>query len=116
MFEKIGIGVDIIDISRFKNKSFVSNKIFYKKIFHDSEINYCLNFKNSSQHFAGKFAIKEAVIKSLDVKIDFLDILTDHKNSKPTVKLINNATYRFLVTVTHGESQAVAVVLSEKTK
>ena len=52
MLEKIGIGIDIIDINRFNEKPFETNKNFYKKIFHDSEIKYCLNKKNSSQSFA----------------------------------------------------------------
>ena len=114
MLEKIGIGIDIIDISRFKNKPFEQNDFFYKKIFNDSEIKYCLNYQNSSQCFAGKFAIKEALIKSVNVKVDFLDILTDHFNSQPTVKILYNTSYRFLISLTHGENQAVAVVLSEK--
>ena len=69
MLEKIGIGIDIIDINRFSEKPYSENKIFYEKIFHNSEIKYCLNHKNSSQSFAAKFAIKESVIKSINKKI-----------------------------------------------
>ena len=60
-----GIGVDIVDINRFKNMDYKNNKKFYQKIFLDSEIEYCLKFKNSEQHFAGKFAAKEAVKKAV---------------------------------------------------
>jgi len=38
MLEKIGIGVDIVDINRFRELSFLSNKKFYEKIFTLSEI------------------------------------------------------------------------------
>ena len=114
MLEKIGIGIDIIDINRFSEKPYSANKFFYEKIFHNSEINYCLNHKNSSQSFAGKFAIKESVIKSIDQKIDFLDILTDYINSKPIVSLPNNSSYNFLVSISHEKQHAVAVVVSEK--
>ena len=55
------IGIDIINIEKFKKKEYVKNKKFYEKIFTSSEIKYCLKFKNNSEHFAGKFAIKEAV-------------------------------------------------------
>ena len=48
MLEKIGIGIDIIDINRFSEKPYFENKLFYQKIFHNSEIEYCLNHKNSS--------------------------------------------------------------------
>ena len=114
MLEKIGIGIDIVDINRFSEKPYSTNKFFYEKIFHNSEINYCLNHKNSSQSFAGKFAIKESVIKSIDQKIDFLDILTDHLNLKPVVSLPNNSSYNFLVSISHEKQHAVAVVVSEK--
>lgn len=114
MLEKIGIGIDIIEIDRFVEKSYKENEIFYKKIFHDSEIKYCLNQKNSSQSFAAKFAIKESVIKSIHKKIDFLDILTEHLDSQPTVSLLNDLSYKFLVSVSHEKHNAVAVVISEK--
>jgi len=113
MLEKIGIGIDIVDINRFNEKPFETNKNFYKKIFHDSEIKYCLNKKNSSQSFAAKFAIKESVIKSINKQIDFLDIIIDY-DSKPIVNLLNDSSYTFLVSASHEKSSAIAVVISEK--
>ena len=114
MLEKIGIGVDIIEIERFKQKPYKNNEMFYKKIFHLSEIDYCLNHKNSSQSFAVKFAIKESVIKSINRKIGFLDIITDHSDSKPIVSISKDSSYNFLVSVSHEKHNAVAVVISEK--
>ncbi len=114
MLTNIGIGIDIIEINRFDKKLFKENQIFYKKIFHDSEIQYCLNQKNSSQSFAAKFAIKESVIKAIHKQIEFLDILTDHTSSKPSVSLTNDTSYTFLVSVSHEKTIAIAVVISEK--
>lgn len=113
MLENFRIGIDIIDISRFQEKIFNNNKNFYEKIFSSSEIEYCLNKKNAYESFATKFAIKESVIKCIDQPINFLDILTDHENEKPTVKLLKNPSFRFLVSVSHEKSHAVAVVISE---
>lgn len=114
MLEKLGIGIDVVEIKRFSNKPYETNKAFYQKIFHDSEINYCLERKNSADCFAGKFAIKESVIKSIPLKIDFLEILIDYSNSKPIVRLMNNSHYSFLVSLTHEKSYAISVVISEK--
>lgn len=113
MIERIGIGIDVVDINRFNKKPFHKNKNFYKKIFNDSEIQYCLNHKNHAQHFAGKFAIKEALIKSIKEKTDFLNILINYDDEKPTVSLINDKSYRFIVSLSHEKSHAIAVVLSE---
>lgn len=114
MLEKIGIGIDVVEIKRFEDKPFKNNVSFYKKNFHESEIKYCLDHKNSAQHFAAKFAIKESVIKSLNKQIGFLNILIDYSNSKPVVTLLDNSSYSFLVSVSHEKSYAIAVVLSEK--
>ena len=80
MLEKLGIGIDIVEIKRFLNKPYETNNFFYEKIFHPSEIEHCLKRKNAAECFAGKFAIKESVIKSISTNIDFLDILIDYSN------------------------------------
>jgi len=114
MLEKLGIGIDIIEIKRFLNKPYETNLDFYKKIFHESEISCCLERKNFAECFAGKFAIKESVIKSIPKKITFLDILIDYSDSKPIVTLINDSSFSFLVSLTHEKLYAVSVVISEK--
>ena len=106
-----GLGTDIVDINRFKDMIYENNKEFYKKIFVESEIEYCLKFKNSEQHFAGKFAIKEAVKKSIPDTVDFLEIVTEHVNSKPIISLKIQNTYNFLVSVSHEKNYAIAMVL-----
>jgi holo-[acyl-carrier protein] synthase len=118
MLDKFGIGVDIVKISRFKDKPFLSNKNFYKKFFSDSEIKYCLKYKNQAQHFSGKFAVKEALIKSVNEKISLHEINTSYKNSKPTIKVKNslNKKYNFIISISHENDFAIAVVISEKIK
>ena len=90
MIKNLGIGIDIIEVSRFRKKQYEENKNFYKKIFVKSEINYCLKFKNSAERFAGKFAIKEAVIKSIPEKIRPHDIEIVYVNRKPRIRLKNS--------------------------
>jgi len=114
VLENFGIGIDIIEVNRFREKPFAKNKKFYKKIFRDSEIEYCLNHGDPSESFAAKFAIKESVIKAINNKIDLRNILTDIVNAKPTVLLQNDSSYNFLVSISHEKSFAIAVVISEK--
>ena len=112
--ENLGIGTDIIKIDRFKNKPYSKNQMFYKKLFLMSEIKYCLKFKNSAIHFAGKFAIKEAVKKSIYQNISFLDIETYYLTSKPKIKLKKNLGYNFLVSMSHEKEFAIATVVSKE--
>ena len=116
MIENLGIGIDIIEVSRFRRKKYEENKNFYKKIFVKSEINYCLKFKNSAERFAGKFAIKEAVIKSISEKIGFLDIETVYVGRKPRIRLKNSLEkkYNFIVSVSHEKEFAIGIAVAEK--
>ena len=114
MLQKFGVGVDIVKVERFQDKPYSKHKNFYKKIFLDSEIKYCLKHKNSAVHFSGKFAIKESVKKSIYQKINLLDIETYHMNSKPKIKLKNKLSYNFLISLSHEKEFAIAIVISEE--
>lgn len=113
MIEKFGIGIDVIEVNRFSSKKFSENEEFYKKIFTKNEIDYCTKFKEPYTHFAGKFALKEAVIKALKTKIDLLEIETFHKNQVPCVNLKNHTDYSSISSISHENSVAVAVFLIE---
>ena len=115
MIKNLGIGVDIIEVSRFRRKKYEENRNFYKKIFVKSEIDYCLKFKNSAERFAGKFAIKEATIKSIPEKIGPHDIEIVYVNRKPRIRLNSlRKKYDFIVSVSHEKEFAIGIVIAEK--
>lgn len=113
MFENLGIGIDIVNVEQFRQKIYSENITFYQKIFSSNEIEYCLKFTDPYPHFAGKFALKEAVIKSLSEKIMLIDIETSHLSSKPIVEL-KNYSYKFLASISNEKEIAVAVIISFK--
>ncbi len=113
MFKQIGIGIDIADVEKFEKIKFEKKPSFYKKIFLPSEITYCLKYKNPYERFAGKFAIKEATIKSINENVQLLDIETIHIKSKPNIKIKKSKKkYKFQVSISHEKKIAVAVVIS----
>ena len=118
MIENFGIGIDISSIKKFKDKPFEKNENFYKKIFSEQEITYCLKFTNHYEKFAAKFALKEALIKSINEKISLHEINTSYKNSKPIVKVKSqlDKKYNFIISISHENDFAIAVVISEKIK
>ena len=118
MDKKIGIGIDIVDISRFRKKKFQKNLNFYRKVLSESEIKYCTKFKSPYEHFAGKFALKESTIKSIRDKISFLDIQTSNSKYGPTISLLGKKAkkYSFLCSVSHEKKFAIAVVISYRIK
>ena len=114
ILQNFGIGIDITDIEKFKKLPFSKNKDFYKKLFNESEIKYCLKFKYPSSHFAGKFALKEATKKSIMNSISMKNIKTSHSNSKPNVVIkLSREKFIFKVSITHESNFAMAIVLSE---
>ncbi|MEJ5263274.1 MAG: holo-ACP synthase [Ignavibacterium sp.] len=61
----IGIGIDIIEIERIKKSIDRFGDHFINKIFTENEIKYCSSKYNKYQHYAARFAAKEAVYKAL---------------------------------------------------
>jgi phosphopantetheine--protein transferase-like protein len=56
-----GIGVDVVDVQRLKKVLDQQGAYFVGKVFTDGEIAYCQMKKNPHEHFAARFAAKEAV-------------------------------------------------------
>ncbi len=63
---KIYQGVDIVEIPKLKN-ILLKNKDFLSDIFTEKERDYCQSKKDPYQHFAGRFAVKEASLKALGI-------------------------------------------------
>ncbi len=61
----LGIGIDIVEINRIQDSIERLGDKFLNKIFTKKEIEYCLSRANKYQHFAVRFAAKEAVYKAL---------------------------------------------------
>lgn len=60
-----GIGIDIIEIERIKKSITKFDDLFLNKIYTQTELDYCQSKKNKYQHFAARFAAKEAIAKAL---------------------------------------------------
>lgn len=115
----MGIGVDIEDIDRFKNKS----QEFLDRIYAKNEQNYCNSKANPAAHFAVRFCAKEAVIKaltSLHIKHPWFNkIEIYHDNKCPKIKLPDTEEYANLtieVSLSHDKTKAIAFVIISKSQ
>ena len=67
---KIRCGTDIIEISRIKESIENSDKKFINKVFTDEEIKFCESKgKQKYQHYAARFAAKEATFKAISEEL-----------------------------------------------
>ncbi len=62
-----GIGVDIVDIHRLEASMNRYGERFANRVFTSAERTYCTHKANSAQHFAARFAGKEAFLKAAGV-------------------------------------------------
>lgn len=60
-----GIGVDVVDVERMKKTLQDQGDAFVSKVFTETEIAYCRSRKNPHEHYAARFAAKEAVSKAM---------------------------------------------------
>lgn len=110
------IGVDIIEIDRVEKIISEFGDIFLKKVFSDSEIIYCKSKAKPAQHFAARFAAKEAVAKALgtgfnkDLVLKDIEVRND-TNGKPIVYFKGVRNDRFLVSISHCDHYVVAFAI-----
>lgn len=87
----IGIGVDLIDVTRFESIIYKWKQRFLRRVFTDKEISYCNTKKHPAQRFATRYAAKEAFIKALFPRgqkgIRLKDIEIDQRENRPVVNL-----------------------------
>ncbi len=119
---KINTGIDIIEIERVKSSIENTNGKFCDRVYTENEIKYCESKKTQKyQHYAARFAAKEAVFKAISRKlnskyeIEWKDIeITNDKDGKPNVKIFNNVMDEvedIEVSISHCKEYAVANVV-----
>jgi holo-[acyl-carrier protein] synthase len=117
--EMKSIGVDIIEIDRVEKIISEFGDKFLRKVFTDAEIIYCKSKAKPSQHFAARFAAKEAVAKALgtgfgkDLLLRDVEVRND-LNGKPMVFYKGIRNDKVLISISHCDHYVVAfAVLKE---
>ncbi|MBX2968016.1 MAG: holo-ACP synthase [Cyclobacteriaceae bacterium] len=87
----IGTGIDIIEVSRVADKIAKGNG-FLEKIFSPDEIAFCEQKKDKDEHYAARFAAKEAFLKAIGLGLsagfDLCNIeLFNDESGKPHLRL-----------------------------
>ncbi len=120
----IGLGTDIIEIPRIAEMIQRHGELFLTRIYTDEEIRHCQLRKHSTQHFAGRWAAKEAVMKVLGTGfikgIGWKDVeVKNLKSGRPIMHLSGGALRRaegigigeVLITISHCRAYATATAV-----
>ncbi len=121
----VGVGTDIVEIVRIGRMIERHGEHFLQRVYTDDEIRYCQRRKESYQHFAGRWAAKEAVMKTLGTGwtrgVGWLDIEVATKRSgQPVINVRGTARDlaryygidEVLVSISHCRAYATATAIA----
>lgn len=108
------MGVDIVEVPRIGRLA--RSKRFLDRVFTAEEVAYCSVKRNAAQHYAVRFAAKEAVYKALGREgVGHRDIsVWNDARGRPSVRLaprLKNLERRVSLSLSHSARYAVAVAL-----
>lgn len=112
-------GTDIVEIDRVKKSFNNYEERFCEKVFTVVEQEYCEKFnENKYEHYAARFAAKEAVYKALsnyNSELSWKDIeVNNQDNGRPFVNLMVNIPKlkQIDITLSHCKTYATAYVVA----
>ncbi|HVW37621.1 MAG TPA: holo-ACP synthase [Pirellulales bacterium] len=121
----LGIGTDIVECLRIAQMIERHGELFINRVYTPHEIRYCQSRKQATQHFAGRWAAKEAILKALGTGwrrgISWRDIeVRNDQSGRPVVGLRGGARdiveqrgiREMLVSISHCRSHATAYALA----
>jgi holo-[acyl-carrier protein] synthase len=124
-----GIGIDTIEVPRIERTISEYGEQFLNRIFTDDEIKYCQSRRFSAEHFAARFAAKEAFAKAIGTGIrrGFIwkevevgkeysgkPVIAIHGSMIRNVAKIVGSEYLVQISLTHTKEVAEAMVIIEK--
>lgn len=118
----IGVGVDLVEVPRVRRTIGRWKGRFLDRVFRTSERTYCDAQAVPWRHYAGRFAVKEAVGKAFGTGIGDrigwtdIEVLRDAKSGAPAVRLhgqgkrlaARRGVRRILISLSHSRDHAVA--------
>lgn len=121
----IGIGTDIVECLRIAKMIERHGEMFINRVYTELEIAYCRERKEATQHYAGRWAAKEAVLKAIGtgwVKgISWRDVeVRNDRAGRPSIRFRGEARDkveqlgigRMLISISHCRSHATAYALA----
>jgi holo-[acyl-carrier protein] synthase len=123
--EIVGIGTDIVECLRIGRMVEQHGELFLTRVYTPREIRYCQARKNATEHFAGRWAAKEAILKCLGTGwrkgICWTDMeIRNDTNGAPKLHLGGAAKERaqsmhiadVLITISHCRAYATACAIA----
>ncbi len=109
-----GVGIDVIEIRRFRDVLRKRQDRFLGNTFTDIERSYCFSYKDPAPHLAGTFAAKEAVQKVSKKSLAVSDIeIRREKSGRPRIYLKGKRASSLLISISHTDTLACAIAVTK---
>jgi holo-[acyl-carrier protein] synthase len=125
MSDIIGIGTDITECLRIARMIERHGELFIDRVYTPAEIKYCQSRKQATQHYTGRWAAKEAILKALGTGwrkgISWRDVeVRNEPGGKPVVAFRGGAKEvveqlgitDIHITISHCRSHATATAIA----
>ena len=120
-----GLGIDMIEVERVATK-IGKEAGFRELVFSRREIDYCETKTNKFEHYAARFAAKEAFYKAVgtgwmnETSFNEIEVINDDKGKpelvllgKTSEKMASSGILNIFVSLSHLKTLATAVVIIE---
>ena len=124
----VGIGTDLVEIERVESLIERYGDAFLSKVFAPEEIAFCSTKARPAQHYAARFAAKEAALKALGTGVQrgmgLKDVWVAREALQAPRLCLRRGVERraaelgidrFLVSLSHTDQYATAYVVAENT-
>lgn len=123
--EVVGIGTDIVECLRIAKMIERHAEQFITRVYTPQEIEYCSARKAATQHYSGRWAAKEAVLKAVGTGwvrgISWRDVeVVNDANGRPAIRLSGGALEAsqkrgidtVMISISHCRSHATAYAVA----
>ncbi len=121
----LGIGTDITECLRIARMIERHGELFIDRVYTPDEVRYCQSRRQSTQHFTGRWAAKEAVLKALGTGwrrgISWRDVeIRNEPGGRPVVALRGGlrdvvqklGVVELMVSISHCRTHATAYAIA----
>ena len=110
-----GVGIDIVDVKRFKAAMKRFKGRFEKRLFTEAELSHCAGLRYPERHLAARFAAKVSAFKALGRTCPYKDVeIVRDSNGRPAliVKGMEKG-LRLLLSLSHEKNLSLAETIAE---
>jgi len=111
-----GLGIEIVEVARFKRALKRWGSPFLRRLFTEGELTYCLSKRRPEPHLAARFAAKISFFKAMGRLMPYQDLEVARDDmGRPSIEFSSQKIIplRASLTISHTDETAMAVVLIE---